>query len=263
MFKQIANKLKTARGFTTGLIAGVLLTATITTAFAATPIKEALVSFYNDITIYVNGALFQSSIKDAKGEPVYPIIYEGRTYLPIAAIAEAFDVPVAWEGETRSIFLGTKPGETQYMTDILPAYENNGTPYSTNVTYDEYSAIKSIAATGKAAKFSLGGVEYTDGFVFDNRTSIWTADVWAVWNLNSQYNSLSATLSHVDGEGDGATTFEIYFDGVLHQTINVKSDMTPQEITLNLSGVNQLKIILTKNNDTSGAAYGFGNPLLK
>ncbi|MDR0937338.1 MAG: copper amine oxidase N-terminal domain-containing protein [Oscillospiraceae bacterium] len=263
MLKQIIGKLQTGKNFATGLITGVLLTATVATAFAATPIKEALVSFYNDITIYVNGSLFQSSVKDAKGEPVYPLVYEGRTYLPIAAIAEAFDVPAAWDGATRSIYLGTKAGETQYMTDILPAYENNGTAYSTGVTYEEYSAVKSIADSGKTKKFALGGVDYTDGFIFDNRTSIWTADVWAVWNLNGHYSNLTATLCHVDGKGDGATTVEVYFDDVLHRTIEVKPDMAPQEFTLNLNGINQLKIILTKNNDTAGAAYGFGNPELK
>lgn len=51
MFKHVTGRFTTARGFATGLVAGIMLTTTVTTALAAAPIKEALVGFYNVITV--------------------------------------------------------------------------------------------------------------------------------------------------------------------------------------------------------------------
>ncbi|GHU94562.1 hypothetical protein FACS1894208_05830 [Clostridia bacterium] len=248
MFKHVTGRFTTARGFATGLVAGIMLTTTVTTALAAAPIKEALVGFYNDITIYVNGAFFQSSVKDAKGEPVYPIIYEGRTYLPIAAIAEAFDVPVAWEGTTRSIYLGTKPGETRYMTDTCPAYENKGDMY-----YKEYSALKTPTQS-----FVMGGVKYNNGMVFDYTPS------WATYNLNGNYSSFNALVGHIDGANMVDYTLYVYYDGVVAKTIDIKSDSLPKEITLDVKGVLQLKFALEWTNEVHiNSTYGIANPVLR
>lgn len=51
----------------------------------------------NDIKLYP---------KDANGNPVEVFAYNGTTYLPVRAIAEALNVAVYWDGKTRSVYLG-------------------------------------------------------------------------------------------------------------------------------------------------------------
>jgi len=47
------------------------------------------------------------TLKNANGERVFPILYEGSTYVPIRAISNLFGVPVEWDAATRSVLLGT------------------------------------------------------------------------------------------------------------------------------------------------------------
>ncbi|MBR6253381.1 MAG: hypothetical protein IKR04_06070 [Clostridia bacterium] len=44
--------------------------------------------------------------KNAKGDYVYPISYNGSTYLPIRAISALFSEGITWDGEKNTVFLG-------------------------------------------------------------------------------------------------------------------------------------------------------------
>jgi len=73
------------------------------------------------------------SFKNVKGENVYPISYQGTTYLPIRSISSLFKIKIKWDGEKNSIFLGKgeldkisaesvskfKSGENEKITVIL------------------------------------------------------------------------------------------------------------------------------------------------
>ena len=238
---------------------GAVLAATImfsTSALAADAIRTLTAHFTsggNPISIFVDGA--KITPKDANGNIVEPFVVDGTTYLPVRAVGEALGKTVTWDGATASVYVGERPGTTQYMTDICPAYE------STTNRYKEYSAIKS----GGADSFSMGGVKYLNGFIFSNYTA-YAGTTWAVWNLNGNYQSFTATLGHIDGSGsDGYSAkkenlkFDIFCDGVLRDTFYIKDDMLPKTVSVDLTGVMQLKIVPSGFNSFN---YGFGNPVL-
>ncbi|MCD8181005.1 MAG: PepSY domain-containing protein [Firmicutes bacterium] len=58
-----------------------------------------------DFTIVVDGAV--QSFKDANGSAVYPILYEGSTYLPIRAIGTLMGKSVSWDADTQTVYIGT------------------------------------------------------------------------------------------------------------------------------------------------------------
>jgi hypothetical protein len=64
---------------------------------------------YDGITIFLKGE--KLTPKDAVGQVVEPFIINGTTYLPIRAVAEALDLTVGWDGETKTITLSS---------DVLP-----------------------------------------------------------------------------------------------------------------------------------------------
>lgn len=64
---------------------------------------------------------------DVNGKIVYPIVYEGTTYLPIRAMSALVDLPVAWDGENYSVVLGGE-GDAEGKKDPV------GTPDTINVT---------------------------------------------------------------------------------------------------------------------------------
>ena len=65
------------------------------------------------------------------GETVlYPITYEGSTYLPVRAIAEALDVPIQWDAENNTIHIGG-------TSDIVPILSESHSLFSATITADE------------------------------------------------------------------------------------------------------------------------------
>lgn len=56
------------------------------------------------VTVVVDGK--EQNFVDANGKTVYPIIYNGSTYLPLRAIGNLMGKEVGWNGELSTVFLG-------------------------------------------------------------------------------------------------------------------------------------------------------------
>lgn len=54
-----------------------------------------------DFKIVIDGK--EKTFKDAKGNRVYPILFDGSTYLPLRAIGEIMDCDVTWDGDDKSV----------------------------------------------------------------------------------------------------------------------------------------------------------------
>jgi hypothetical protein len=77
-----------------------------------------------DITLKYNGEV--QVMRDVNGNIVYPIMYNGTTYLPVRAVSNMLDLPVAWIGETKTIELG--------MTSVPPKSFLDATDAGTKTT---------------------------------------------------------------------------------------------------------------------------------
>jgi hypothetical protein len=113
--------------FLAGLIIGMMLMGAV---FADTQTIEA---FYNNIKISINGKAVE--LKDAAGSPVEPFIYNGTTYLPVRAIAEALGMEVKYNETTNTVELVRKEGETQM--DLVNNINENVLPEPTYNTIKE------------------------------------------------------------------------------------------------------------------------------
>lgn len=60
---------------------------------------------------------------DTNGNVVEPFVFEGTTYVPVRGVAQAFDIPVAWEQETKTVHLG-KTGGTPTLGDEINIFFN-------------------------------------------------------------------------------------------------------------------------------------------
>lgn len=61
-----------------------------------------------DIIVKFNG--FVQSMEDVNGDPVYPVLYDGTTYLPVRAVSDMLGLQVDWDGATRTVLLD-KPSD--------------------------------------------------------------------------------------------------------------------------------------------------------
>lgn len=82
-------------------------------AFAATKVTAIKAFLNGDIKFLKDGEDWRP--KDDRGQEVLPISYNGTIYLPLRVIANAFNVPVSWEGSTQTV----KFGEGSTVTNLF------------------------------------------------------------------------------------------------------------------------------------------------
>lgn len=60
-----------------------------------------------EFTILVDG--MQCSFADAYGDPVYPLLYQGSTYIPLRAVSELMGRTVSWDKDSRTVEISGSP----------------------------------------------------------------------------------------------------------------------------------------------------------
>lgn len=110
-------------------------------AYATSQTRDIEVLF-NDIRILINKENFNA--KDVNGNDVEPFIYNGTTYLPVRAVANAFDKNVDWKPETSTVILESKKevfldslsyiSRFEYTAEFsyIKAGKNNNSRYDTD-----------------------------------------------------------------------------------------------------------------------------------
>ena len=90
----------------TAVITAVLLGVLAVGAAAASGIQQILVDLRPDITVEVDG--MDRTMTDKNGQTVYPISYNGTTYLPVRALGEILGQTVEWDSATQTVILTEK-----------------------------------------------------------------------------------------------------------------------------------------------------------
>ncbi len=206
---------------------------------AAGTSKEITAYMRYDVGVQYNGE--PVVMKNAKGEQVYPISYEGSTYVPIRAIGNLFGVPVEWDSDTKSVVLGAR-AEFQGI-DLLDQFKS----------YSFSHGSKHVMKSDKLSK-SIAGVPVDHWLSLKNGTpSVQPkADAYAYFNLGGNYSTLTFevasnedTVLHV--YGDNETTLS---------EIPVKANQVPLKVSIPLLNSTQLHFQAelsknTLNNDDS------------
>ncbi len=224
---------KRLQGFAAGILCCVLFVGISVFAKNTTETIQAL---YKDIKIYVDGVKIDP--KDANGNTVEPFVYNGTTYLPVRAVGEAIGKQVTWDGATSSVYLGEKPGDTQYLSDICPPYDG--------YWYDVHKSSKGKFVT-------IGGKDYSNVVEIGGGGH-------ALFRLDGKYKNLSFEIGRLDTRSSKDVTMNIYLDGELALTKKLNGDDLPQKVNLDLKYALQMKIELTDNVNT---AYGLVNAVIK
>ncbi len=90
----------------TAVITAVLLGVLAVGAAAASGIQQIIADLRPDITVEVDG--MARTMTDKNGKTVYPISYEGTTYLPVRALGEILGQTVEWDSATQTVILTEK-----------------------------------------------------------------------------------------------------------------------------------------------------------
>jgi len=213
------NKEK-LKGFVLGVVITALLLCSVN-VFAADFVKKTLQVTYSNIKLVVDGKPVVFG-KDLSGNQIEPFIYNGTTYLPVRAVGEALGKKVDWDGTTQTVYVGQKPGDVNYMTEAVEPYKVfNATVYTLN----------------SPDKFSMAGKNYNTGYVLGDYI-----DSYILFNLDGQYEEISGVVGAVRWFNTSKRNIAIYLDGELYKNIVVDPLGMPEEITIPVKGVMQVRL---------------------
>ena len=138
--------------------------ATAGTPDAAAKVKNISVDIRTDFIIVVDGTT--QVFKDAAGKRVYPMLYNGSTYLPLRAVGGLMGKTVAWDGATQTVTLTTPNGGGDLVTDADSFSGGTSKPGGTGlITLEEAKAValKHAKLTADQVTFVKQKLEREDG----------------------------------------------------------------------------------------------------
>lgn len=158
------NKKITALAATGALAIGIVV------GVSANGIIEKVQSeIRRDFTIKVNGQV--QTLKNVNGEVVYPMLYEGTTYLPVRAISELNNKDVVWYEDTKTVDIVDKKESTVTDADrIVSGDQGTQTPAPTQPSKpsDIPSAVTGAAVTlDKAVEIALTKAGVTEAELYE------------------------------------------------------------------------------------------------
>ncbi len=240
----------------------IVLTLTLITVFAlgvfADSINEQISALLNKaITITFNGEPVE--LNDASGARVYPITYNGTTYLPARAICNLTKTDIKWDGATNTVMLGQQ--ESAKKEPALLVKQEKGSKYNVSKSFIvSDSASLNFEGTDGIQEFQSGvGVKWTG----ITKTEPYNTLMFDVEGYEELTFTVGCKVTKGEDEQDGADFYVFDEDGNKIAAIPVKQNQLIST-TLKLNGVKKVGFGGFSNNGfyDEGFLYAF-NPTLK
>lgn len=223
------KKRQKAAWFLSVILAAALMNSLLTPALA---LFSKTIQVYPGINFYVDDR--KLTPKDSNGNPIEAFLYNDTTYLPIRAISEALGVPIQWDGNTQSVYLGKHTGDKPAVwVSELDYFDRDGSWEFNKTTKDNL------------------GIEHSHSI--DLSTNFKNDDEYVTYKLNGQYSYLTGLFyqAYDYRSSKDWNTLTIYADGEPVWKASVSSGKDPVEINVNIQSVKELKIELNCSGDYS------------
>jgi len=159
--------------------------------------------------------------KESDGSVVKPIVYNGRTYLPVRFLGEALNIPIEWEDATKTVHIG---GKSESVPITNPEMYKKGV--STIFTKD----ADLLSASGKTYKW---------GIVNEKKVSFTSYSCSFV--PQSKYKYLKASI-YLDDKREEALIIDFMknkFGGEVIKSITINPGET-YELNMDITGIDEV-----------------------
>lgn len=114
--------------------------------------KDVSVQVRKDFTIVIDGK--EQAFKTASGKEIYPLLYDGSTYLPLRAIGQIMDKDVEWDKDTKTVTL-TSEGFTVTDADTFGDKKEKDTVTDADTFKDKEKAKRTDITAEEAKEIAL------------------------------------------------------------------------------------------------------------
>lgn len=186
-------------------------------AFAASNTENIKAVLNRGITVKMNTVV--QNLKDTNGNPVYPITYNGTTYLPVRAVSDLVGLPVNWDAATNTVNLGTNDKQPVAVTSL----KNSG-PTDTNWIITDKTEL-TVPGSDANQTYS-NGIQWKiwNGSV---STGKWLALFFDVKGYNelsfTAWSDIESTVNVYDQDYKVITSFKLEPNSPTSKTITIPS----------------------------------------
>ncbi|MGM9552479.1 MAG: stalk domain-containing protein [Clostridia bacterium] len=227
---------KRLQGFAAGALAVAMLSGMPTLAKET---AETITAVYHNVKLVVDGVLIEP--KDANGNVVEPFIYNGTTYLPVRAVAEAFEKDVTWDQGNYTVFLG---GEVEKPAKELPLW---------NRPYTECSAPNNVRFREEKGDTYICG-ETNRGIEVGDKRFMYSTSI--TYPLNTLAKTIKGEF-YISNDHSPEGVLKIYGTNgkVLYKSPIMRGTTTPVKFEVNIENELEIEIVVEI---THGNSYGGG-----
>jgi len=269
------------KGFVLGMLMMFILSGA--TVYAAVRTETITVTFRN-IRIVIDGTTIIPT--DAGGNVVEPFIYQGTTFLPARAIANALNHDVRWDANSSVIYLYSRtpiPASTPVPTPVptptptpqpTPAPDLDPFPIVFTELLDDFGqpSFRSGRADWRFARVvgavtDIHGNRFYDGIVIHSPSTPTVvsndphgAHAVAEYSLNREHQEITGrvivpqqinitgiTQNNLPITGNSVTVLFVGDGSLLHSVTGVTAE-TPTDFVVDVRNVNRLEIKIMTNN---------------
>lgn len=217
---------------TLALLCGIVIGAT-----ASNGIQAIQASLDSTISVKLNGQT--QVLKDANGTTIFPITYQGTTYLPIRAVSGLAGLDVDWDQASRSVLLGKTKG-----VDLIDTY----TAY--NVVQDKPWNWAGQVKTADGQTADISGITCSHWLYYGAKTG-GGGDTSVSFNLSGKHDTL--TFSYYSNKD---TTLKVLGDnGSVLGEYNVIGGAVAQTVTIPLFKTSELKFQFGISGGTNASIF--------
>ncbi|WHH56927.1 stalk domain-containing protein [Petroclostridium sp. X23] len=232
---------KRTKSFIAGFLSCLLLFGTFATVLAADDINiSAILS--NTIKMKLFGKDFNPT--EADGTYVKPIVYNSRTYLPARNLADALGIPIEWDGNANTVWIGGKTDSVP-VNDASMYHNDNGTILTTD--------IDKLTTSDTTYKWGITNKEVVTGLFYK-----------CYVKPNGKYKRFTASL-FLDEHAQGSVVVEFKketWDGSVIKSVTLEPGQTTN-IDIDIGGVNNLYIYSSVVNVGTLRQLIIGEPTFK
>lgn len=166
-----------------------------------TYVKNVTATLRGDFTLAIDGT--ERRFTDVNGDPLYPLLYDGTTYLPLRAIGQLMGKTVSWNSYTNTVTLTTKEASEDSLVTDADSFTNANIPETDWDNYIGLSEAKRIALADAGLKSNQVTFVQSD-LVKDS--GIWQYEIEFYTPSGKEYDysidALTGKIRHFDGEAE-------------------------------------------------------------